>query len=205
MAQSVTAICNRALQIIGAARIVSLTDQSVNARQCNTCYDMTRQSELRKHPWNFAIQRFQLPASANPPAFGPANYFPLPPGWLRVLPPDPIQNYGARDWIIEGGQIVSSATAPLNVRCVMDILDTTLMDAAFCESLAARMAFNMCEAITQSNTKQQACVGAYKLAIDEAKKTNAIEKVPQDAPVDEWITARINSVGGIGPGWGAGF
>jgi hypothetical protein len=165
---------------------------------------MLRQAELRKHPWSFAIQRFPLPASATPPSFGVANYFPLPTGWLKVLPPDPIDNFGDRDWIIEGGKIVSNASAPLNVRLVMDTTDTTLMDPAFCEALSARMAFEMCEALTQSTSKQQACVTAYKDAVAEGRKANAIEKVPQDAPVDDWITTRVSAGGDGFTGWGWG-
>ena len=50
-------ICNRALSKLGAARITSLTEDSVNARACNAMYESVRDAELRAHPWNFAMKR----------------------------------------------------------------------------------------------------------------------------------------------------
>lgn len=185
-----TDICNRALQKLGASRITSLTDQSVNARACAAAYYTCRDDLLREHPWNFSIQRFQLAASPTAPAFGPANAYPLPTGWLRVLPPDPFLNSNDRDWIIEGSQLLTDDGAPLNVRLVMQITDPNLMDVAFREALASKMAFELSEQLTQSNTKKQACAEMFKADIAEARKINAIEKVPQ-APVDDtWVTVR---------------
>lgn len=183
-------ICNRALQKLGQPRITSLSDNSVAARACSTAYDPRRLALLRKHRWSFAIQRFQLPASATPPTFGPLNAYPLPSGWLKVLPPDPIQNTNDRDWIIEGGAILSDWAPPLSVKIVMNVTDTTLMDPLFCEALSADISVEMCEALTQSNTKKQAALVDLKTAIEEAKKANAIEQVPVVSNDDTWITMR---------------
>ncbi len=95
--------------------------------------------------------------------------------------------------------------SPVNVRCVMDTEEVPLFTPTFIEALACKMAWEMCEQLTQSNTKKQDCKDQYKLAINEAKKQNAIQKVPQQAVEDPWITCRSagNSVGsGWGPGWG---
>lgn len=183
-------ICNRALQKLGAARITALTDQSVNARACSTAYAICRDDLLREHPWNFAIQRFQLAASATTPAFGPANAYPLPTGWLRVLPPDPFQNTNDRDWIIEGGQLLTDDPSPLNIRIVMQVTDPNLMDVTFREALASKLAYELAEPLTQSNTKKQAAAAMFKDDIAQARKVNAIEKVPQAAVEDTWITSR---------------
>jgi hypothetical protein len=184
-------ICNRALQRLGAAKIQSLGESSVNARACLMAYELVRDAVLRAHPWNFAIQRFQVAADATPPAFNYANSFTLPTGSLKVLPPDPSQNFNDRDWIIEGRKLLTNDAAPLNLRCVMKVDDTTLMDPLFCEALAAKLAYELCEAITQSNEKQQNCLSAYKMIVEEAKKSNAIEKVPQTPVDDSWATIRM--------------
>ncbi len=188
---SSTDICNRALQKIGAARITSLNDQSTNARACNACYDTVRLALLRSHPWNFSVQRFQLAASDPAPLFGPSNSFPFPIGGLRPLPPDPAQNLNTRDWIVEGRAILTNDAAPLNARFVMDITDTSLFDALFAEALAAKIGAEICQQLTQSNSKKADCVSDFKMAIAEAKKTNAIEKVPQIAVDGTWITSRL--------------
>lgn len=183
-------ICNRALQKLGAARITALTDQSVNARACSLAYATCRDDLLREHPWNFAIQRLQLAANATAPAFGPANAYPLPTGWLRVLPPDPFQNTNDRDWIIEGNQLLTDEGSPLNLRLVMQVTDPNLMDVTFREALSSKLAFELAEQLTQSNTKKQAAFQMLKEDISDARKVNAIEKVPQASFDDTWISSR---------------
>lgn len=194
---SETEIYNLALGKIGAARVTSTTDQSVNARACNNIYRNTRDALLRAHPWSFAIQRFQL-ALGPAPAFGPANSFPLPTGWLRLLSPDVWQNVNDLDWKIENGCVITnnydsgpnSTGQVLNVRCVMKVEDPNKMDVSFINSLAARMSVELAEILTQSNSKKQAAAADYKNSIEEAKKNNAIEQVPQVAAEDLFITAR---------------
>jgi hypothetical protein len=189
---SVVDICNRALQKLGAIRIDSITDTgSLAARELNAAFEFIRDSELRDHPWNFAIQRFQLAASGTAPSFGPSNAYPLPTGWMRVLSPDPRFNGNDRDWIIEGNSILSDDDSPLDVRCVMQVTDTTKMDPLFREALSARIAYELCEKLTQSNEKRQAAAADYKEIISRAKKVNAIEKVPEEPVDDTFITCRL--------------
>lgn len=194
---SVVEICNRALQNLGAKRIVSVDDNSVNARACNVAYGPMRISELRKHNWNFAIQRFQLAANPVPPAFGRANSFPLPENFIRLLNPDPVQTISVRDrnvldvdWQIEGQQIFTNDQAPLQVRCVCDVTDPNVMDPLFREALSAWMAYELAEEITQSNQKKADALIAYKDIVQQARLINAIESPAADAPTDFYITVR---------------
>lgn len=183
-------ICNAALQKLGAQRITALTDNSVNARACSACFDRLRLAELRKNPWSFAITRATLAADATSPAFGRANSFTLPSDFLRLLSPYPEDNLSSRDWLVEGRAIVTDESAPLYIRYMADVSDPNTMDPLFRDALAARMAMEMCEEITQSNTKRQLAAADYDMAITDAKKTNAIEKLPQKSPDDTWITVR---------------
>ncbi len=183
-------IANRALQLIGAKRIVSLTEDSRNARAANAAYEPVKRAELRKHPWCFATKRKQLPASATEPIFTRANSFPLPSDFIRLLPPDPETNFNDMDWIIEGRNIITNDGAPLDVRYIYDVTDPNEMDVLFREALAAKLAEQLCEEITQSNAKLAAANAAYKDVIAEAKRSNAIEKVAEKPPEDEWVTCR---------------
>lgn len=132
---SVVDIWNRALGKLGDGRVTSVADQSAKSRACQSCYDILRMAELSGNPWNFAIQRFQLAASATAPLFGTYTAYPLPTGWLRVLPPDPYDNVETRDWVIEGNNLMSAYSAPVNVRLVMDTQDTSLFHPQFVEAL----------------------------------------------------------------------
>lgn len=183
-------ICNRALQKLGAKRIVSLSDDSVNARACNNAYTVLRDAELRAHPWNFAITRIQLAADSTAPAFGRARAFTLPSDCLRILPPYPEQNINDLDWIVEGRKIYSNDSAPLNIRYIYRVTDPNEMDSLFRELLSARMADELCEEITQSNTKKEQLARDYRKNLLEARRSNAIEKVAEEPPEDSWITAR---------------
>lgn len=191
---SVTEICNRALQHLGAKRISSLSEDSTNARACNTAYEAVRDAELRKHPWSFAIDRASLAASATAPAFGRANSFQLPSDFIRLLPPYPEDNKNSRDWQIEGTKIYSDEDAPLKVRYIKREEDPNVMDPLFREALSAALAVSLAEALTQSNTKKQVAAGIYSEIIGDARKVNAFERVAQAPPEDSFVTVRESGV-----------
>ena len=45
-------ICNGALNQLGASTIISLTEDSKNARILNQRYEKVRHRVFREHPWN---------------------------------------------------------------------------------------------------------------------------------------------------------
>ena len=183
-------ICNRALQKLGAKRIVSLTEDSRNARECNACYTDLRDAELQAHPWVFATFLAQLAASGTTPLFGRARSFPLPTDYLAVRCPYPEDNSLALDWVIQNGSVYTDDSAPLDFRYTARITDPNDMDSLFREALAARIAMELCESITQSNTKMDQLQKSYSHWISEARRNNAIIQVPAEAGTDPWITAR---------------
>jgi hypothetical protein len=76
-------IVNRALQHVGAERIVTLADNSKNANECAFVYHRLRQAELRRNNWDFAIKRRMLYAITlttmawTPPTYNPATTYPV--------------------------------------------------------------------------------------------------------------------------------
>lgn len=184
-------VCNSALSKLGADRIVSLTDNSGNARACNAAYERVRDRLLRRHPWNFAIRRAQLAASSTPPTFTRSARYPLPADFLRLLPPDPEENLNSLDWQIENGAIVTNDGAPLNVRYVARITDPNEMDSLFLELWATDLAFDICEEVTGSNAKKESLRLDSKQLVAEARKVNAFENVAGAPPTDVFLTARL--------------
>ena len=183
-------ISNAALQKLGAGSIISLADESVQARACTRCYSRLRRAELRKHGWNFARARAQLAADVTAPLFTYANQFQLPSDFLRMLSPDPIMNINTFDWQIEGLKILTNDSAPLDLVYINDVTDPNTMDELFRDALSARMALEMCEELTQSNQKKADALIAYKTAIAEARRINAFENISAQAPEDDWVTVR---------------
>jgi hypothetical protein len=179
-------ISNRALQRLGAGRITSLEDGSVSARACNNAYASLRDALLRTHPWSFAIARASLAADSEAPAFGPANAFSWPTTALRILlPKDEFL-----DWEIEGRKILTNDTAPLEIRYINKITDPNTMDPLFREALACWMAHELCEELTQSNSKKDRLKEDLANILAEARRTNAIERPAVESPDGSWDYAR---------------
>lgn len=191
MAASEVSICNLALQKLGAKRITALTEDSNNARQVNACYATLRDKELRQHPWKFAIKRAVLTPSATAPAFDYTYAFPLPSDCLRLLLP----NRANLDWKREtqdGQQVIlTNEGDSLNIRYIARITDPNQFDVSFVEALASKIAENCCEQITQSNEKKDRAENDHRVAIAEARKTDAFEDTSQDPPPSSWETGRL--------------
>lgn len=187
---SVTEICNRALQKLGAKRITSIDENSNSAKACLACYEVLRDSEIMKHRWGFSISRAEIAEDAVAPEWGRTSQYTLPSNCLKVIAPYPEMDSNARDWVIENRKILTNDSSPIYLRYVAQITDPNQMDVTFREALSAKMAFEMCEELTQSNSKKESAREDYKQAIKDARKSSAIQNVPQEAVEDSWITVR---------------
>lgn len=187
-------LCNQALIKAGAATIISLSDGTKGANLLNSIYDIKRDAELAAHPWTFAIQRAQLPASGTAPAFGWAYAYPTPSGYLGMV--EVGENYVMYDagadplFQIEGGEILTDESAPLNIRYIKRITNTGLFSPLFVEVLACRLALEMVDALSDSTTKKQDLKDDYKAALSLARRMNAIEQPPRRTPDSSWWNAR---------------
>lgn len=188
---SVVHICNRALQRLGADSITSSSDDSREARACNLAYTSVRDSLLRSHPWSFAIKRASLAASSTSPVSGYDYKYQLPSDCLRLLPTDSYEQTTMYDWKVEDGYIVTNDSAPIEIRYISRVDDPNKFDSLFAEALGARMAMEMCEQITQSNTKWEIAEASYKAIMLEARRANAFELPPVPLPTGTWITDRL--------------
>lgn len=190
MANSVTEICNLALQKLGAKRISAITEDSANGRACNACYELMRDAELEDHPWKFAIGRASLVSEATGPSWGKAYQYQLPSDFICLLPDYEEDNTLYKDWVIEGKFILTDDTSPIYVRYIKKVTDVSQYSPLFADALACRMALQMCETLTQSNTKKADAAAEYKAIIARAKKRNGIQQRAQVSPDAEWISAR---------------
>lgn len=187
MAQTVVDCCNSALQRVGATTILSLSDNSPEARACSVAYDSNRRDELRKHRWNFSITRAVLAPDATAPAFDYKYAFTLPSDCLRVLRP----KTSNLDWQIEGRKILTNDGDTLYLRYIKDVEDAALWDSSFYNVVAAALAIDIVERLTQSNVKKSALSDEYKETVKAAKRVDAFESGPEDAADDDWWIVRL--------------
>lgn len=187
MAQSVIDCCNSALQRVGAASILSLSDNTPEARACSIAYDSNRRDELRKHKWNFATTRAVLAPDTVAPAFDYLYQFTLPSDCLRVIRPAEAN----LDWQIEGRKILTNDSNTLYLRYIADITDAAQWDPSFYNVVAIALAVDVVERLTQSNVKKQQLSAEYFDAVRTARRMNAFEAGPEDAAEDNWLLARL--------------
>lgn len=191
MAASDTSICNLALQLLGDARIGSLTEGTSVARAFVDCYEQKRDALLSAYNWKFAIKRATLAPSGVEPDFDYDYAFPLPSDCLRPLLP---KDRTELDWSIEQHEnvpaILTNDGATLEVRYISRVTNPAIYPPTFIDALAASLAEHLCERITQSNQKKADAAAAYKKAIAMARRTNAFLQFPEDPPEDPWLAAR---------------
>jgi hypothetical protein len=187
---SIVGICNRALQKLGSQAIVSLTENTRNARSVNRAYDSVRRAELENHPWAFATKHASLAADAPSPQWGRQNAFTLPVDFVRLLTDYPEYLSNADDYQIEDGKIITNQDAPLKIRYTSDVTDVSKFTPLFCEVLSCKLAVEMAAEITQSAGISTEVNDQYEKEIRKAKKQNAFQSRPAQAPDDTWITAR---------------
>ena len=190
---SQTAICNRALEYLGDAPIVSINDDTKQAKALKRIYDDTLKAFLTDHPWHFAKKRGSLPASATIPAWGFRQGFPVPVDFLRILS---VRN--APEFSLEsdtGGSqwILCDAEAPLDILYIAAISDPGRLPPHAVEALARWLAFDVCEDLTQSNTKKQDAAQSLAIALNRAKRINGMQKQAEAYPVYSFLQARGQS------------
>jgi hypothetical protein len=78
-------LCNDALARLGEMAIMSLSDQTAEARLCKRYLQVTVREVLRDGVWRCARRRAVLPALAEKPVFGWAEQFELPGDFVRLV------------------------------------------------------------------------------------------------------------------------
>lgn len=178
-------ICNRALTKLGEDRIIALTDNSKQAKACSHAYEFVRDAVLRMHPWNCTATRAQLAPLVTTPAFTYAYEYQIPSDALKILEVD--TDY---DWVVEGRKILTDEGTVLNIRYQKRETDPNQYDALLFEVIAAKLAYELAEPLTQSNAKKSEMKDDFKSILRDAKMNDAQEGSVSKLKEDDWITVR---------------
>ena len=171
------------------------------AREINAIFELRRDYLLRTHNWSFAMTRASLPALDETPAWGYTTLYQLPTDCLRVVQvndtwvvpglADYTSGPDSEPYKITGRRIETDIGAPLKLRYIKRVTDPAQFDAAFVEVFASDLADQVCEALTQSNTKREATRAVLRQSLLEAVRSNAIELPPEAIPDDSWVLSRL--------------
>lgn len=172
-----TAIVNQALSRLGSTeRLTSLDDSKTVAKHAAAHWDAVLRHIAGDHPWNFAIERAQLPEVGPAPKFGWQRAFALPNDCLRFLPPrDGDDTFYHCE--IEGGRILTDSEAPLPIRYISSakLDDTSKWPPYFALAVELELASRMAEAVTGASGVQDDLGDKAWEALKVAKRRDGLE------------------------------
>lgn len=179
-------ICNGALNQLGATTILSLTEDSKNARLCNSRYTQVRDALFRTHPWNCLQTRLELAASTDTPAWGFSYAYTLPADCLRLLR---ILDYDSNHKV-EGRKILSN-TSTMKILYISRVTDPNEYDELLRETLSAALGADIAYAVTSNNTTSQNMILSYQEKLKDARFVDSTEgyNVAQDLGMADVIEA----------------
>ena len=164
---SIVDICNGALNQLGATTIISLSEDSKNARLCNARYTQVRDAIFRSHPWNCLQKRVEIAVDTVSPAWGFTYAYTLPADCLRLLR---ILDYDS-DHKVEGRKILSNASS-MKILYVARITDPNEYDELLRETLSASLGADIAFGITSNNQTAQ---NMYQLFQDKLRDARFVD------------------------------
>jgi hypothetical protein len=172
--------------MLGAQAILALTDDNERARLCNGRLVYTRDSLLRSYPWNFAMKRATLARSTTTPTWEYDYQYVLPtdPLCLKVMEMEEEYPYK-----IEGRYLLTDSTT-CNILYIAQVTDPNEMDVLFREAWAAKIASDICYALTGNSSQQDLMIKMAEQKLRQAKSIDAQEGTPETLTDDTFIDSR---------------
>jgi len=179
-------ICNGALNQLGATTILSLTEDSKNARICNQRYTQVRDGVFRSHPWNCLQKRVELAADTTAPAWGFKVSFTLPSDCLRLLR---ILDYES-NYKVEGRKILSN-TSSMKILYIGRVTDPNQYDELLRETLSAALGADIAFGVTSNNQTAQNMYSLFQDKLRDARFVDSTEgqNIDQDLGMADAIDA----------------
>lgn len=196
-------LANKALLKIGAKRLSSLGDGSVNSVIINDIYDQCLCEVLEEHPWSFAVNTVALVtlsavlvnftdgisvAYGLPEDFLYPYLFSIPNAQYRIetlKPPVVTQNTIA----------LLSDQAGLVMKYVFKNDDPTTYTAKFYDTLSCKIALECCFKISEAAGMAAAMQSKYDKALLSAMAADSKFSQPDQPRADEWFIARLAGSG----------
>lgn len=193
-------ICNMALSRIGRGRIISLDDNNEESRQCKMFYDMCRQSLLKDYDWGFA-KRIEQMAQVDSKHFGWQYVYAYPSNCLQIL--RIYNSYGeslvhkideADEWDIfnmsGSNQAVACDVDSAMVEYIIDIRDSGLYSAQFCDAFAWRLAAEIAIPLTGDANMRNNSWQFYEMMVRKVKTNAARERNVDKETTNRYLKAR---------------
>ena len=171
-------IANIALNNLGDKTITAFSDNNAQAFATKARLTDVINSVLRAHPWNCLVRRATLAQNSSAPTWGYTYAYNLPtdPYCLRVLRLEKLY----LDYKVEGRTIVSDEQT-MKIKFIARVTDPNEYDTLLIESIAARLAADICYGITNSNALVANMVALYESKLKEARFVDSTEGMPGES------------------------
>jgi len=172
-------IANMALAVLDEAPIDTLDQDTKAARLLNLHFDLTREAELSKHNWVFAILSVSVDGTDTGSGDCTLNWaYELPSDCIRPLP---LTDNGEPDgvpisWRQDAGLIYTNMSGPLTIRYLANLTDPNDWDALFTEVLVAALAIKVAHPLTKKAGMIDIARSAYDRALDAAFTAQSIQR-----------------------------
>lgn len=197
--QSDVEIVNRALQILGDKRIVSLDDGSNAAKEMSSTFDLVRDCLIRSKNWLCCQKEATVALTGIDETARLKNEFALPADCLRVIRvgDDYIAYSGAsgqygyvNPWVVRGTRLYTNFSAPLKLVYAYRNRDVKTYDPLFIEALACEMALALCKRLTDSASLEDMVRRRLREIMADALHSNALERPATTMADGNWIAAK---------------
>lgn len=189
MAMTSVDVCNLALSQLGGKFIITSLDEDTHGAQlCKAVFEPLRDAVLEEMDWSFATGTFTL--TRDPEAASPDGYqrFKLDPQVLRVV--EVFTGWGkSEDWRLEGRYVVI-ASDTVTVRSINRVTDINLYSQAFTQALAARIAAEICVALTNDTNIANYQWQLYASKLQLARTNDSLQGSPRSYSPSRLIRAR---------------
>ena len=189
MAITKTDIINKALTLVGAAPIVSIDDDTNNARVASRVYEQALRSILGECKWNFATKRALLSVSSTTMAWddvGEDIVYTKPSDMIRIFETnDPLAK-----WREEGDYIISD-TSDLGVRYVYYLDTPAKYSSTFVDAFIDKLCSDIAFMIVNSQTLGEQYKKLYEaVSLPKAMSANSQVGTQQTLQDDAWELAK---------------
>lgn len=188
MPYTIVQICNIGLSKLGSARIATLEPaRTALERHVSTNYMQWKETEIAAHRWVFCrVIDYPLAKTAELDGVALRFEYATPADMARPI------RLKRSEWQ-QYGRTIRSAYDNLQISYIRTVEEADF-DPLFVGVLAARIALESAEYVTQSNTKKSDASALYDKAVTEAKRGNAFTIGAEDIQDDDndfsWVNAR---------------
>lgn len=192
-------ICNRALSTyVGDARIVSLSEDTAQAKECALHYEDTLKSLLEMHWWNFSTGRQIMASEVNDRTDEWAYKYAAPADALSIrwvnsaptarllraqgLSPDVEREFTGSHIYCDVAQATCEFTSKSD--------DPTVYPQFFADALSAMLATQICLPLVQDRVRLENAVRAAETLFDKAVSLDSRNTPPVVAGAPDWFRSR---------------